>query len=366
MKILLTGGHLGPALSLIEALQKDHWIVFVGRKYPLSQEKELSLEFKEITKRKVKFYHLTAGRFTRVVSVRTFLNLLQFPVGLFQTIKILMTERPDVILSFGGYIGLPVSLIGAFFGIKLYIHEQTVHPGLANRISGFFASKIFLTFDESLRFFQSNKVILTGNPVRKNILKIIKKPFVLNKNQPVVYVTGGSLGSHSINIIVEKNLRELLSKYSVIHQTGNVKEYNDYVRINNLRNSLSPNLRSKYIVRDHFFDNELGYVYSLSDLVVGRSGANTVFELILWKKPSILIPLPWSSNSEQLKHALFMKKFGVAQILEQSEEPQKLLGLIEDILGNKDKYISNFKNLSAYYKTDASAIIKKTIESDKK
>lgn len=366
MKILLTGGHLGPALGLIEVLQKNHELIFVGRKYSLSHEKVQSLEFKEISKKNLRFYHLEAGRLTRIVSIRSFLNFLRFPLGFFQAFKILISQKPDIILSLGGYIGFPISLAGALLGIPLYIHEQTIHPGLANRISGYFAKRIFVTFKETSGFFKHSKVLLTGNPVRKNILKIIDRPFILKRDRPVIYITGGSLGSHSINLIIEKILSQLMDKYTLIHQTGNVKEYNDFTRIKNLKDSLPPRLKDHYIVREHFLDNDLGYIFSISDLVIGRSGANTLFELIAWEKPSILIPLPWSSQAEQFKHARLMKQSGVAEIFEQHDNPQNLLALIEKVLREKDSYESNFKNLSKYYKADAASIIKKTIESEKK
>ncbi|OGK24833.1 hypothetical protein A3F58_00520 [Candidatus Roizmanbacteria bacterium RIFCSPHIGHO2_12_FULL_37_9b] len=371
MKILITGGHLGPALAIIAEIGNKAPIIFVGRKYALEQEKTLSLEYKEIAKRNIPFYHLPAGRFTRLLNLMSIYNVLKIPLGFYQALAVLTKIKPDLILSFGGYIGLPVCSIGFLLRVPIFIHEQTMKPGLANRLTGFFAKKIFISFPESRKYFPRSKVIVSGNPVRKAVLTIHRKPFdikttsdVVKKNKPVIYFTGGSLGSHSVNAHLEKVLPQILKNYIVIHQTGRIRHYNDYQRLMEKRSKLPTELKKNYYLRDYFYENELGYVYGTSNLVVGRSGANTVFELIAWRIPSIFIPLPWSANQEQLKHAQLFQKAGVAEIFQQSDNSENLLRIIEKVSANLESYKNNFKNVKLLYKENAAEIIVQTILSD--
>jgi len=356
MKIIITGGHLSPALSVIDEINNTHKeteIIFVGRKYVSSKDKSPTLEYKEITKKGIKFYHLNAGRLTHIVSLSSFINFLKTPIGFIQALKIVKAEKPEYILSFGGYLALPIAFAAFLLKIPVYSHEQTISPGLANKLIDKFANKIFISFEESQRFFSGNKTILTGNPVKTSVLKIINKPFIIDKNKPVIYITGGSLGSHSINTHIQKILKELLKKYIIIHQTGNVKNYNDFERLKNFKSSLPVEQKNNYYLVEHFGEDELGYVYSSADLVISRAGANTFFELIFLKKPVIFIPLPWSANQEQLKQAMIFQESGTGEIFNQAENSQNLLILIENMMNNLNKYISNFTNLTNLYHKNA-------------
>lgn len=361
MKILITGGHLAPALAVIDEIEKSAQIVYVGRKYNLDSEKNFSLEYQEIAKRAIPFYHLQTGRFTRLLSLKLIQNALKIPLGLYQSFAILKKERPNLILTFGGYIGFPISLIGFVLGVPIYIHEQTLRPGLANRLTGILARKILVAFSDAKKYFPENKVSVSGNPVRKNVLGVDKIPFLIKKTRPVIYITGGSLGSHSVNIHVEKILPLLLAKYIVIHQTGSISEYRNFNRLEKIKNKLTKDLKSRYYLREQFRSDEIGYVYSNCDLVVGRSGANTIFELIALKIPAVLIPLPWSANGEQLKQAELLRKAGVALIFHQNFASIHLFHLIEKMMIRIDYYKNNFKNVELLYNENAAKVIVQTV-----
>ena len=282
MKLLITGGHLTPALAvidkIIESSQKDKIsLAFAGRKYALDSEQTLSLEYKEITKRHIPFISLHAGRITRLMTFRSFTNILKIPVGFIHAFFILRQQTPDVILSFGGYLAIPVAVMGWLLRVTVFTHEQTICPGLANQVIAYFSKKIFYSFPESKHFFPSHKSILSGNPVRNTVFKIIDKPIDVNKTKPVIYITGGSLGSHGINEHIRNILPELLQDYVVIHQTGDIKEYDDYEHLLRYRRTFPEELKQRYIPVKHFFDNEIGYVYSISHIVVARAGATTFF-----------------------------------------------------------------------------------------
>lgn len=144
MKLLITGGHLAPALALIEEIKKikkEVDIIFVGRKYPTDQERTLSLEYKEISKKNLTFISLEAGRLTRVMSVSSLIGILKIPIGFLQAFFIINKYRPNYIMSFGGYLALPIVFWGYIFRIPVFTHEQTIKPGLANKFIGFFFKK---------------------------------------------------------------------------------------------------------------------------------------------------------------------------------------------------------------------------------
>ncbi len=358
-KILITGGHLAPALTIIDdillsAYRKDTKIIFVGRKYSSGSQDNYSFEYKEISSRKIEFAYLPAGRVTRLFNLKSFINLLKIPTGFLYAWQILDRYQPDLILSFGGYLGLPIVMAGFFQKIPVYIHEQTLSPGLANRLSGQFAKKVFLSFPQTEAFFDKKKTLITGNPIREEIFKTINPPFKIIKNLPVVYVTGGTLGSHSINEHIKKILPDLLKDYIIIHQTGNVKEYNDFLELQALKKGLMSDLQSHYYLQEHFSSQEIGYIYKLADLVVGRAGANTFFELIALKKPAILIPLPWSANHEQQKQAEILAEGKTAEIFSQFNSSQNLLKLIKKMVTNLEFYQNNFQKLKSFYRQDAS------------
>ena len=357
MKILITGGHLSPALSIIDELTTKTDIIFVGRKFSSLFDRSISLEFQEITRRKIPFFNLEAGRLTRILSFRSLLHILFFPFGFIMAYIILNKVHPDRVLSFGGYIGFPVCFVSWLMRIPVVIHEQTIRPGLANRIIALFAKKICISFPESSVFFPAKKTVLTGNPVKKNIFSYIKKSFYLKKWKPVLYLTGGTLGSHSLNHHIKNILPGLLSRFQVIHQTGNVREFGDFQTFVNIRTNFPLHIKESYIVREHFFEDEIGYVYSQTDIVIGRSGANTITELIALKIPSVLVPLPWSSNQEQLLQAKFLKTAGVAEIFDQSHSSDELLLLVEKIYNNLTVYKSNFTKFGAFTHSHAASTI---------
>ena len=357
MKLLITGGHLAPAFALIEEIKKikkEVDIIFVGRKYPTDQERTLSLEYKEISKKNLTFISLEAGRLTRVMSVSSLIGILKIPIGFLQAFFIINKYRPNYIMSFGGYLALPIVFWGYIFRIPVFTHEQTIKPGLANKFIGFFSKKIFVSFDEVKNNFPANKTYVSGNPIKQSIFKIEKKPFELKKNLPVIYITGGSLGSHSINEHIKKIIVKLLNCYIVIHQVGDTKEYHDYEDLLFLKNKLPKELQVRYFLAKHFFDDQIGYIYDKADLVIGRSGANTFFELLALKKPALFIPLPWSSGREQQHHAEIFAKAGCGEIFHQITPSEKLLRLINQMIDGIDYYKNNFKNLSKFYKKNVS------------
>ncbi len=361
MKLMLTGGHLAPALAIIEELAKQKNatpdLIFVGRKYAIDSEQTLSLEYKEIIKRNIPFITLQSGRFSRLLNWHSVKSLLKIPGGFINAYLIVSREKPEAVMTFGGYIGLPIAFWSYLFHIPVYTHEQTISPGLANRIIARFSRKVYLSFDEAAKFFPAGKTTVTGNPVRMAVLKIDKKPFAIVKSQPVIYITGGSLGSHSINQIIKEIIVKLLNRYIVIHQTGETKEYHDYEDLLKIKDRLPKELANRYYLVKHFFDDELGYVFHTADLVIGRAGANTFFELTALNKPAIFIPLPWSANGEQELQARIFSEAGTGEVFHQTDDSRTLLILVDKISTNINRYRTNFHSLHQLYKKNAAEYI---------
>ncbi|OGK38691.1 hypothetical protein A3F34_02650 [Candidatus Roizmanbacteria bacterium RIFCSPHIGHO2_12_FULL_44_10] len=348
MKILITGGHVTPALAVINELKKDKTIaiVFVGRQYTSDSELTLTYEYTQIEKLGIPFIHLTTGKLSRVLALETVTSLFKVVIGLIQSAAIMRKHKPEAILSFGGYLGLPIAIAGYFARIPVYVHEQTIAPGLSNRLIGNIARKIFVSFPETVSLFSKKRTLLTGNPLRPEVFREGNKPFPIVSEKPIIFVMGGSLGSHSINVHIENIISELTKDFVVIHQTGNIAEYNDYERLAAL------NIKN-YHVGPHVYQDNIGWIYRHAAIVVSRAGANTVFELISLQKPSVLIPLPWSAGGEQEQQAALMERAGVAVTFDQSDASAKLLDLIKQAYKNREQYRRNFSKLRHLIQPDA-------------
>lgn len=365
MKLVIIGGHLSPALAVIEVLPKNTEVLFIGRKYTFEGDKVESLEYKTIKSLKIPFVDISTGRLQRRFTKYTIPSLLKIPYGFVQAFSILYKFKPDVVLGFGGYLSLPVFLSAYALRIPIVIHEQTLEAGLANKIASYFAKKVCISWETSRNYFPKHKTFLTGNPIRKfqiqnSKLQINSKFKIPNENLPIIYVTGGSSGSHFINTLIEGCLKELLEECSVFHQTGDSQEYKDFDRLYTLRSSFPSKLKNRYVLKKFVDYRKLGAIYQESTLVISRAGMNTISELIFLGKPAILIPIGFSQNNEQLKNALFLKGLGLGEVLEQKYLTYDiLLQKIKDMLHNIGKYKKN-KNEAASLITKNSA--KKIVE----
>lgn len=311
MKILVTGAHFTPAVATITELKKNPKVevVYVGRKTTKEGDQAQSVESQMMPEIRVRFIPITTGRLQRDFTIYTIPSLLKIPTGFLQAFFILLSEKPNVVLSFGGYVAVPVVVMAWLFSIPIIIHEQTLMPGLANRISAIFADKIAVSFNNNA--FKGEKVILTGNPIRQ---EVIKKSLGANSNpsprwnrEKRVLVIGGNQGSHIINIAIEKVLDQLLKIAKVIHQTGDSK-YQDFERLSRIKNN-------NYKVFK-FISQDWPEVLADADLVISRAGINSLTELAYSSKPTLLIPIP---GKEQKTNAEYFSNLGLGQVLPQSE-----------------------------------------------
>lgn len=323
MKIVIVGGHLAPALSIIERLPTANQILFIGRKYALEGDKAFSLEYQKITSLGIKFVNLTTGRLQRKFTRYTLYSLFKLPIGFLQALKILSNFRPDVIACFGGYVQIPVVAAAYILHIPVITHEQTLKAGLANKLVAPFIKTICISWPESAKYFPPQKTILTGLPLNK---EFFPKPNVSkDASRKIIYITGGSLGAHAINILIEGTLRKLLERFYLIHQTGDAKEYDDYGRLEKIKGRLPKNLQDKYKLVKFIDPKATAGIMNSADLIISRSGMNTVAELMYLEKPCLLIPLPHGQASEQLENAALLEDLGIAVVLRQEEVTPEIL-----------------------------------------
>lgn len=345
MKILIAaggGGHFTPALSVITALPKDWEALIVGRKYAFEGDSSESLEYRTAKEGNIPFAAITTGRLQRKLTKHTIPSLIKLPLGFVQAVNILKKYKPDVVLSFGGYISLPVVFAAAFQKIPIVLHEQTLEAGLANKIASRFAKKICVSWESSLAYFPKSKTVVTGNPLKreKGDVSDILHFSANDKKLPLLFVTGGSGGSHAINLLIEESLEDLLSSLRVVHLTGDAQEFGDYSRLEKKRLALPEELGNRYVVIKFLSHEKFSGVVAESDIIVSRAGMGTVTEFMYYGKPALFIPLPHSQNNEQMKNALFMQSYGLATVCDQKTLTGKLLSdKIMTMLKEKGHYL---------------------------
>lgn len=322
--LIFTGGHHTSSLVVAKTLKNQGWnIVWFGHRHTSLGDKADSGEFIDVTKANIEFVNLKAGKLYRSFHI---IKLLRIPYGFFQAYYELLKRRQSVkgVVSFGGYLAVPTVLAAKLLGIPVITHEQTVVGGWANKLIGKYSQKILLTWPESQKYYKSNKTVIVGLPLRPEVSNLINKTKSSN-HRPVIYITGGKQGSHVINKIIFEAIDELCEKYTVIHQTGNSTHFND--------SQIASEIKNKYYEYFSYGSEEAVAAFEKADVVIGRSGAHTCYELGILGKKSVLIPIPWSSHDEQYKNAQVLEKSKIAVILPQNKlDKQSLLAAIENAL----------------------------------
>jgi len=321
IRIIMVGGHHTTALALIPKLGKEleeigyqlH-LYWVGHRFSMRGDKNESLEYLEVTSLKIPFFELNTPKFYKNSLAAVFFGLI---FGIARAMKILVKARPHMVISFGGYLAVPVVLAAWVLRVPCVTHEQTAAAGFANRLVSFFCKKVFISFMSSAGYFPRRKTILTGNPLREDI-RIDRGLFKFNNEKKTVYVTGGKQGAHRMNKLVKESLPQLLEKYNVIHQCGSVSLHRDFEELIRYRENIRPDLKHCYEIQQHFGHAEVGSVFARADYVVSRAVANIVCELAELKKRAVLIPLPESSHGEQTNNAKLLEKTGLGVVLEEA------------------------------------------------
>lgn len=328
-KIILTGGgtagHVTPNIALLPRLKElNYEVYYIGSKDGI--EKKLIEEFE------IPYYGISSGKLRRYFDVKNFSDPFKVIKGYGEALRLMKKIKPDVVFSKGGFVTVPVVLAAKRKKTPTIIHESDMTPGLANRLCISSAWKVGCNFPETLHHLPEGKAVLTGSPIRKELLsgnKIRALDFCgLSANKPVILIIGGSLGAAAVNEAIRRILPELLKKYQVIHLCGKGK-------INGNLTDLEGYVQYEYIKK------ELSDLFALSDLVISRAGANAICELLALRKPNILIPLPAeSSRGDQILNGNSFKTQGFSAVLdEKTLTDELLLETISEVYDNRSSYI---------------------------
>jgi len=338
MRILLTGeslaGHLSPIIAVYDAIKN------------LQKEANLeSLEFMLISSESHflrEMFEETKIPYKTIKISKQTNPILALPfgiIGFFQALIYVFDYMPDIIFSKGGYVSLPVVLAGWIFRIPVIVHESDSVPSLIDKFMFRFAKKVMISFNESRDFYDSPKVLFAGNPVRNFISQKNKeeamKNFSLNEEKPVILIMGGSEGAEEINKLVLEILPELLKNYQIIHQCG----IGNYDRVKSAVEKMNIYNLSDYHLFP-FFKKRIASAYAACELIVSRAGANTVSEIMVVGKPSVLIPLASAVSDKQRMNAFHYSEAGAAVLLgEKNLKPHLLLNVINEIFKSHLKII---------------------------
>ena len=347
MKIILTaggtGGHIYPALSVLDTIKKDknNEYLYIGTKDRMESDLIPSLD---IPYKSLEIYGLSKNIVKDIKNIKCILKSIK------ESKKIIKDFKPNAVIAFGGYVTLPVILAAKKLKVKVYIHEQNYIPGKVNKYLSKYADAIFVSFEETGKFFKNKNVVYTGNPCSeraKTISPIDKTTLGFTKAKKLILIVMGSMGSSVVN----DKLKEFLQTFEepdkeILFVTGK-KLYDNFKDIK------LP--KSTKVVP--YIDNLSGLMKQ-TDLIISRAGASTISEILALDLPSILIPSPYVANNHQYYNALDLHKKGVSLMLEQQNLTSKALkDAIKKILDDKKIYLEYKDKLKKIKKISSSTEI---------
>ena len=352
-----TGGHIYPLIAVTRELKR------------VSAENNIPLELhylgpidqysKELAKEGVELHSITTGKIRRYFSVLNFLDIPKFFWGLFQSFLKLLILMPDVIFSKGGTGAFPVVFAGWFYFIPSLVHESDAIPGLNTLLSSWFAKRVALSFESAEKYFNPKKIILTGNPIRKETVGNGDKPSAkealgFQSNTPLLLVLGGSQGSKFLNETVASILSELIKITQVLHQTGlaNFEEAKKISAAVMVDVPVGSELSHRYLALPYLNEEKMRQALSAADMAVARAGSGTVFELAASGTPAILVPL--GQGADQHANAYAFAGLGAGTVIEERNlSSQVLLNQIKSFLASPKDLLAMAKQGKAFFKPDA-------------
>jgi len=338
-----TGGHIYPAIAIANELKlrfPDCEILFVGARDKMEMQKVPQAGY------------AIKGLWISGIQRRLTLDNSLFPLKLLDSLlksrTIIKYFKPDVVIGTGGFASGPLLRVAGFAGIPTVIQEQNSFPGITNKWLSKKANKICVAYENLERFFPANKIVMTGNPVRQDLIDIkgkgaeAKEYFRLAADKKVLLVLGGSLGSRRINQLIAKELVNFTSQnVQVIWQCGKFY-FDEYQRFNDNEN-----------VQVVSFIDRMDLVYAAADIVISRSGASSVSELCIVGKPVIFIPSPNVAEDHQTKNAQSIVDKGGALMIKEMELDTQFTGLFNNLLGDQNLQQQLSANIEKLAKVNA-------------
>ena len=292
-----------PNIALLEAAIDKSWdVAYVGSTAGIEREMIGALG--------IPYYAVASGKLRRYFSWQNFIDPFFILWGMLQSLVLCLRLRPDVVFSKGGFVAVPLVVAAWLLRVPVISHESDVTPGLANRLTYPFCRKICVTFEVTKRYLPGGKVNVTGTPVRQSLVAgdaaAGLKFLGFSGEKPVLLVFGGSLGAATINNQTRRALPGLLQAFDVVHVVGN----------GNLEASIEQSGSVKHYVQKEFIGEQFGHVLAAAAVVVSRAGANSLYELLMARKPHLLIPLgKAASRGDQLDNARVFADLGFSRVL---------------------------------------------------
>lgn len=343
-----TGGHVFPAIAMAKEFKKrfpQSKVIFVGTKD--------GLESKIVPTHGFKLIFIKARGLKRKASLGNLMLPYHVLKSLYQSLRILNEERPDLVVGTGGYVSFPVVFSARLKNIPTLIQEQNSYPGVTTRLLALFVDRVCLSYLSSIKYFLTKgKLTVIGNPVREDIVSKDKyealRKFNLDPSKKTVFILGGSQGAHTINQVVLDSLDFLSENWQLLWQTGE----NDFVFV-------SGKVKGKRIKCVVFpFLEDMSSAYAASDLVVSRAGALTLAEIIACDKPSVLIPYPFATADHQRYNAEVLQKEGAAQIILQRDLTGEILAKkLSSVLSDEERLKGMGKQSKKMGKPDATSLL---------
>ncbi|MGB7787089.1 MAG: undecaprenyldiphospho-muramoylpentapeptide beta-N-acetylglucosaminyltransferase [Salinimicrobium sp.] len=347
-----TGGHIFPAISIANEIKLRYPtadILFVG-----AQDR---MEMQKVPEAGYKIQGLWISGIQRSLSAKNLLFPVKLVKSLWKARDIIKKFRPQVVIGTGGFASGPLLQMANRENIPTLIQEQNSYPGITNKLLAKGADKICVAYPGMERFFPSEKIVLTGNPVRQDLLKVDEKRkealefFGINPNKKTVLVLGGSLGARKVNELVEEHLREFeKNDLQLLWQTGSLyfKDYEKY--------GLKQN------VQTFEFLKRMDLAYAAADIIISRAGAGTVSELCIVGKPVVFIPSPNVAEDHQTKNAMAVAEKDGAVVLSESHLEQGFKSIFFPLVQSEEKMKSLAKNIKKLEKPFATANIVDEVE----
>ena len=328
-RIVLTGGgtagHVTPNIALLSSLIEEGYDVQYIGSYN-GMEKSL------IEDAGIPYHGISTGKLRRYFDLKNFTDPFRVQKGYLEAKKLLKELKPDVIFSKGGFVSVPVVAAAGHKHIPVIIHESDMTPGLANKLSFPFATKICCNFPETLSSLPKEKAVLTGSPIRAELKEGSREKAMelcgFTEDKPVILSVGGSLGAAGINKALRQALPELLGDFNIVHLCGKGK----------LDESLKT---TKGYFQMEYAKDEMKDLFAYCDIIVSRAGANAICEFLALRKPNLLIPLPLSaSRGDQILNAKSFVKQGFSMMLDEDNMTKDdFIRSIHELYENRDKYV---------------------------
>ena len=337
-----TGGHIYPAVAIANELKNrfpDAEFLFVGAKD--------KMEMQKVPHAGYTIKGLWISGIQRKLTLDNAMFPLKLASSMWNSFKIIKSFKPDVVIGTGGFASGAVLKAASMLNIPTVIQEQNSYPGITNKLLAKRANKICVAYENLERFFPKDKMILTGNPVRQDLIEAADKSeaiayFNLDANKKTLLVLGGSLGARRINQLIEKELDFLLSQnIQIIWQCGKLY-LNDYSKYNEKDN-----------VQVVAFIDRMDLVYAAADVVISRSGASSVSELCIVGKPTIFIPSPNVAEDHQTKNAKAISDKNGAILIKESELETQFETIFSDLISNESKKSELSQNIKKLAKPNA-------------